>query len=662
MNCSRAAAGSRSRRLRGSMTLLSVEDVRRSVEGKELLRGVALSIGEGERLGLVGPNGSGKSTLVRILAGSEEPDEGERVLRRGLRIGHLDQDPKLPAGATARDAVRAGLVERTAVLARLDELHAQLARGAGERERSLLGEQERLEQRLERLGGHDVEHRIEAMLQDVGMPDPERDCARLSGGEARRVALARLLLSDPELLLLDEPTNHLDAFVIEWLEDWLLERDVPLLLVTHDRYFLDRIVTRIVELDRGVLHSYDGNYSAFVVARAERLASEDRQEATRMNLLRRETAWMRRGAPARTTKAKARIERFHDLVERAPEATSRELAFEIPPGPRLGDRVARFTGVGHAIGGRTLFRGLDLDLDPRERLGVVGPNGAGKTTLLRVLCGELAPTSGRVELGETVRFAAIDQGRTQLDPKKTVAEEVAGRSEHVRVGDRSVRIESFLDGFLFPGAMKHAPISKLSGGEKARVLLAKLLCAGGNVLVLDEPTNDLDLMALRALEEALLAFEGAVIAVSHDRWFLDRIATRIVHLDGHGNSGVHTGDMASLLERLARERDARTRAQTQRAADERAAAAMSAESSTASAASSVKAKRLAPWEQRELDALPAKIHALETKVAELEAKLADPALYRRPAEEQKAARDAHVDAAIELAALMERWEALEARA
>ncbi|MBM3978467.1 MAG: ABC-F family ATP-binding cassette domain-containing protein [Planctomycetes bacterium] len=638
------------------MTLLSVENIRRSVEGKELLRGIDLAIGDGERLGLVGPNGCGKSTLVRILAGAEEPEEGERVVRRGLRIGYLDQDPRLPVGSTAREAVRAGLVERAGVLARIDEVHAELARGAGSRERSLLGEQERLEQRLERLGGHDIEHRIEAMLQDVGLVDPDAACARLSGGEARRVALARLLLSDPELLLLDEPTNHLDAFVIEWLEDWLLERDVPLLLVTHDRYFLDRIVTRIVEIDRGALHSYEGNYSAFVVARGERLASEERSESTRLNLLRRETAWMRRGAPARTTKAKARIERFHDLLAGAPEATSRELAFEIPPGPRLGDRVVRLARVGHSIAGRRLFEGLDLDLDPRERLGVVGPNGAGKTTLLRILRGELTPSEGRVEIGETVRFAGIDQGRTDLDPAKTVAEEVAGKYEHVRIGERSVRIESFLDGFLFPGPMKHAPISKLSGGEKARVLLAKLLCAGGNVLVLDEPTNDLDLMALRALEEALLGFEGAVIVVSHDRWFLDRIATRIVHMDGHGGSGVHTGDVSSLIERLVREREARARRQGE------AKRAQSADIVSATAAlPPAKVKRLAPWEQRELDELPARIAVLEARVAEFDEKLADPALYRRPADEQKQARAAQEAAARELATLMERWEALESR-
>jgi ATP-binding cassette subfamily F protein uup len=639
------------------MTLLSVEGISRAVEGRQLLRDVALSIGDGERVGLVGPNGCGKSTLVRILAGAEEPDSGERTLRRGLRLAWLDQDPKLPAGRSARQAVREGLEERERVLRELSKVHDELAHGSADRQRSLLARSEVLEGRLERLGGHDIEHRIEAMLQDVGIPDPEAPCERLSGGEARRVALARLLLSDPDLLLLDEPTNHLDAFVIEWLENWLLEREMPLLLVTHDRYFLDRIVTRIVEIDRGGIYSYDGNYTAYVLARADRMAAEERHESARLNLLRRETTWMRRGPPARTTKAKARIERFHVLLDGAPDATSKDLAFEIPPGPRLGDRVIRLRGVGHVIDGRRLMGGLELDVQPRERLGVVGPNGAGKTTLLRIMTGAQQPSEGRAEIGETVRFAGIDQGRTDLDPLKTVAQEVAGKYDHVKLGDRTVRIESFLDGFLFPGPMKHAPIAKLSGGERARVLLAKLLCAGGNALVLDEPTNDLDLMALRALEEALLAFEGAVIVVSHDRWFLDRIATRIVHLDGLGNSGVHVGDLSTLLERLARKRADARAADARKSRDVEVRAAR-----TAVSAATVPTKRLAPWEQRELDGLPAQIAALESRIAALEARLADPALYVSPSEEQKRIRDEHATATPKLAALLQRWEALESRA
>jgi ATP-binding cassette subfamily F protein uup len=626
------------------MALIALDDVHKSYDDRVILRGVSLSIGDGERVGLVGPNGGGKTTLMRILAGVEAFDEGERSLRRDVRVGYLEQDPALDGELSVREAIRGGLARRAEVLAELERVHGQLAHARDVD--GLLARQARLEHELDALGGHDVEHRIEALVEDVGLADPESRCGELSGGERRRVALARLLIAAPDLLLLDEPTNHLDALVIDWLESWFLETRVPLFLVTHDRYFLDRVVDRIVELDRGELFAYEGGYAEYLEARAARLETERKTETSRQNALRRETAWMRRGPPARTTKAKARIHRFHDLVGAAPIPLASELDFEIPPGPRLGSRVIALRGASKRFGERVVVPPLDFELAAGERVGIVGPNGAGKTTLLRLCTGELAPDGGSVEIGETVRIARLDQLRTDLDPRKTVIEEVAGQGDHVLVGERSVRVESFLERFLFPGAQKYAPVARLSGGEKNRVLLAKLLCTGGNVLALDEPTNDLDLATLRALEEALLAFEGAVLVVSHDRWFLDRIATRVFHLDGRGGARVHVGAVTEQLADLAREREARKKPRE-------------AAKPAAAPARAPKPKRLAPWQQRELEALPEKITAAETELAELDAKLAEPALYTGPKSELDRVRARREELDGELAKLFARWEELE---
>src|SRR5262245_46347849 len=382
------------------MALLALEGVSKSYDGRTFLREVDLVLDEGERVGLVGPNGSGKSTLLRILSGLEPPDAGRRVLRRELRLGYLEQEPALDPDASVRTAARAGIVGRDRVLAELERVHAELAgAGVAELDRTL-ARQARLEEELERLGGHDVEHRLESTLQALGIERFEARCGELSGGERRRVALARLLLGTPELLLLDEPTNHLDAFVVDWLEDWFLETRTPLLLVTHDRYFLERVCDRIVELDRGELFSTPGGYAEYLEARAARLAAESKSESTRLNLLRRETAWMRRGPPARTTKAKARIRRHGELLAAAPEARAAELELELPPGPRLGTRVVRLAGVTKRLGGRTVVPPLELELAPGQRLGIVGPNGAGKTTLLRLVLGELARAAVGRELAQ----------------------------------------------------------------------------------------------------------------------------------------------------------------------------------------------------------------------------------------------------------------------
>ena len=642
------------------MALLTLTGIHKSYHSdRPLLRDVSLVLRDDDRVGLVGPNGAGKSTLLKILAGRLEPEEGERVLRRGVSIGYLEQEPRFAAGETIRSVVTAGLAGRDELLAELERVHEELARpDLGEDGlRRALREQERLEARLEELGGHDVEHRVEEAIDGVGLRDPDAGTDTLSGGEARRVALARLLVGSPDLVLLDEPTNHLDAFVVAWLEERLSALRMPLVLVTHDRYLLERVVTRIVEVDRGSTVEYDGGYSRYVQLRAARLLSEERAESARQNLLRRETEWMRRGPPARTTKAKARIQRFEELEKGERTPLPKELELEIPAGPRLGDRVVRLEGVSHCYGAREVLPTLDLELEPGMRLGVVGPNGAGKSTLLNILLGRLAPTTGSVAVGGTVSFSVVDQKRSELDPEHTVMEEVAGEGDHVYVDGRPIHVAGFLDGFLFPGARKHVLIRSLSGGERGRVLLAKLLLAGGNVLVLDEPTNDLDLATLRALEEALVAFPGSSVVVSHDRWFLDRVATHVLYLDGRGGWRLFTGDLSALIEKLAEERAEATRTEARAAAKSKPAATPA--STPASSASAVKS--LAPWERRELDELTERVTELETELAALDERLADPQLYAQGQSEARAVQEERERVQGQLVEATARWEELAER-
>jgi ATP-binding cassette subfamily F protein uup len=631
------------------MALLTLTDVAKTYDAnRPLFSGVSLTVRDEDRIGLIGSNGAGKSTLLRILAGQETPDAGERVMRRGTRVGVLEQEPTFEPGHTVREIVRAALEGRDELLAALEEVHAELAApelGADEMAR-LLKRQERLQNQLDELGGHDVEHLVEATIDGVGLAEPDAVCGTLSGGEARRTALARLLVASPDLMLLDEPTNHLDAFVIAWLEARLERLKVPLVLVTHDRYLLDRVADRIVELDRGSLYAYQGGYSHYVEERAARLAREGQAERTRLNLLRRETAWMRRGPPARTGKAKARVSRYEALVDDAPTPTPDELELAFPPGPRLGARVVSITGVKHAFDGVQVLGGLDLELAQGMRLGVIGPNGAGKTTLLRVLLGRLSPDAGEVAVGETVRFAEVDQRRSDLDPENTVVQEVAGANDHVSVGGRSIHVAGFLDGFLFPGRKKDVLIRSLSGGERGRVLLAKLMLQDGNVLVLDEPTNDLDLATLRALEEALCAYPGSVVVVSHDRWFLDRVATHVLHLDGKGAARLHTGGATDLLERIVQAE---------------APAPESRKKAARPAAAPVGPKKLTYMEQRELEELGGRIEALESALAKLDEQLNDASLYEGDGKRARDVQDQRTRASTTLDDALARWEELAER-
>jgi ATP-binding cassette subfamily F protein uup len=644
------------------MSLIQLTQVSKSYDFKPVLKGVDLTLNEGERVGLLGCNGAGKTTLLRILAGLEPPDAGERAAKKDLKLGYLEQAPPLDAASTVREAVQGGLTGRAEVLAALEQLHAQFEQhDLGEAKlESLMRRQSELETRLDALGGHDVDHRVDELVRHLGLRDAEAPCGVLSGGERRRVALARLLIAEPDLLLLDEPTNHLDALVIDWLEDLLIESRVPLLLVTHDRYFLDRVVDRIVELEHGRLTSCDGNYTFYLWQKGERDAAAEQAESGRRNLLRRETAWARRGPPARTRKSKARMQRYEQLLGDVPDPPLSSMELALPPGPRLGEKVVRFHAVEKSYDGRCVVPALEFEIGPGERLGIVGPNGAGKTTILKLCLGEVAPDAGRVVVGETVKFAAIDQARSSLDPEKTVLEEVAAQEGGVvKVGDGLVRVESFLDRFLFPGPAKRLPVKLLSGGERNRVLLAKLMIQAGNVVLLDEPTNDLDLATLRALEEALIAFQGSVVVVSHDRWFLDRVATRILHLDGKGGARLHVGALSSLLERFADERAEAERTESQRAAAERARAARRAVKPAAPSAKAPAKRKRGFLEQQELDALPDRIAGAEAEAAELDARFADAAFYSGPRAEVESARARRAELAAQIERFYARWAELD---
>ena len=625
------------------MPLITLQGVSKAYDdNRPLLTKVDLTVTSQDRIGLIGPNGAGKSTLLKMMAGVDTLDSGTRVLRNGLRIGYLEQEPVFDNDLTIEDAVREGLSEHHAVQTRLFATYEKLADGADVSDRI-----EDLEHQLERLGGHDVEHKIAASIHGVGLKDASLTCGNLSGGEARRVALAKLLVSAPDLMLLDEPTNHLDAFVIAWLEKQLTQMKVPLVLVTHDRFLLDRVVNKIVEVDRGSIYSYPGNYNEYLRLRIERIASQEKSENTRLALLKRETAWMRAGVLGRGTKANARIKRFDALARSKSLESDVKLEMEIPRGPRLGSKVIEIENLRFAYPEKKILNGLDLKIENGMRLGIVGPNGVGKTTLIKLLLGQLEPDGGSVTIGETVKFGTLEQKREDLDDEATVMEEIAGTGKYVVVGESKVHIAGFLNSFLFPGAKKLVKVGSLSGGERGRVLLAKLLLQDCNVLVLDEPTNDLDLNTLRALEEALCAFYGCVLLVSHDRWFLDRVATHVLYLDDRGGAFLHTGDVSSLLERWSPDAGI----------VEQVAEKMPVMANPEGKKSTSK-RKLNNKERLEFDGLLDEITTIEKEMATLDSKLSDPEIYATGDKQLAVLQKRRAELEALIVAKTKRWEEL----
>jgi len=492
---------------------------------KTVLDNVTLAFYPGAKIGVLGYNGAGKSTLLRIMAGVDQEYRGEAALAPGATVGMLEQEPHLDESKDVKGNVEDGVAETKALLDRFNELAANYSDETAE-------EFGRIQAQIEAADAWNLDTRLEYAMDALRLPPPDAEVSKLSGGERRRVALCRLLLQAPDLLLLDEPTNHLDAESVAWLEQHLAEYKGAIVAVTHDRYFLDNVAGWILELDRGKGIPYEGNYSRWLEQKQIRLAQEERSEKGRERTIAAELEWVRTNPKGKRTKSKARLARYEELISEERNVKLDEVQIHIPPGPRLGGKVLTATSLSKGFGERLLIENLSFDLPRAGIVGVIGANGAGKTTLFRMITGQEQPDSGTLEVGETVQLAYVDQSRDSLNPEKTVWEEISEGYEHIKVGEREVNSRQYTAGFNFKGSSQQARIGKLSGGERNRVHLAKLLRSGGNLLLLDEPTNDLDVDTLRALENALLAFPGCAIVISHDRWFLDRVATHVLAFEG----------------------------------------------------------------------------------------------------------------------------------
>ena len=626
-----------------SPALLSIKDLTLSFGRQQVLDGATLAVGEREKVGLVGRNGCGKSSLLRILAGTEFADGGIVSRRQGLVTGYLPQEFDLDEEADVQENVRSGAKP---VLDLIDNY--ETGNRGGMSESDLLS-------RIESLGGWDVDSRVKTAMTELGCPPPDKPVSLLSGGEKRRVTLARALVSRPDLLLLDEPTNHLDAESILWLEEYLTNAKHACLFVTHDRYFLDRIATKIAELDGGRIWLHEGNYTSYLSAKADRQAADAAREDRRQKFLKSEIEWVRAGVKARTTKSQSRLDSFYKTAAQSGPEEEQEMSLLIPPPPQLSNIVVDAKGISARAGERVLFEGLELSLEPGSCTGIVGRNGQGKTTLLRMLMGEQEPLTGKVVIGKKTVFNYVDQQRLALDTSKSLMEEIGGLSEYITWGGEKLHVRSYLKRFLFTDDRVTQRISVLSGGERSRLLLAKILCRGGNVLILDEPTNDLDLQTLRVLEEALLDFPGCVLTVSHDRYFLDRVCDRIIAFEGDGRVHVNEGNYSYYLEknkaRLNAERGAANAAE--KAAEKSAAA-------RAQAQGKPKPRKLTWKEERELEGMEAAIHSAEEEAAAIEAALHDPEFYVTRAAEAPALSAALAEKKDAVQRLYARWEALEA--
>ncbi len=499
--------------------------------GKQILKDIRLSFLPGAKIGVLGPNGAGKSTLMRIMAGIDTEISGEAWAAEGLKIGYLQQEPILDPAKDVAGNVYEGVAETKALLDRFEQVNAEFADEDADFD-ALGTEQAELQEKIDAAGAWDLERTVEIAMDALRCPPGDADVSRVSGGERRRVALCRLLLQKPDMLLLDEPTNHLDAESVAWLERYLEEYPGTVVAVTHDRYFLDNVAGWILELDRGEGIPFKGNYTSWLEQKQKRLAQEERAESARQRTLKHELEWVRQSPKARQAKSKARLQAYEVLLADAAKKAPEPGEITIPPGPRLGDLVIEAKGLSKAFGERLLIDGLDFKIPPNAIVGIIGPNGAGKTTLFRMIVGQDKPDSGTLRIGETVKLGYIDQSRDSLRAGKTVWEEISEGRDTVTLGKHETPSRAYVGAFNFKGADQQKKVGQLSGGERNRVHLAKMLKEGANVLLLDEPTNDLDVDTLRSLEDALLEFAGCVLIISHDRWFLDRVATHMLAFEG----------------------------------------------------------------------------------------------------------------------------------
>jgi len=501
--------------------------------GREVFKGITLSFLPGVKIGVLGVNGAGKSTLLKIMAGLEKDFGGEAWAAEGVRVGYLPQEPQLDPAKTVAENVRDALGDVVSWLERFNAISARFAEEITDDEmNALLAEQAELQEKIDAANGWEIDRQIEIALDALRCPPPDSPVTNLSGGEKRRVALCKLLLEKPDLLLLDEPTNHLDAESVAWLERTLRDYPGTVMVVTHDRYFLDNVTGWILEIERGRGIPFEGNYSSWLDQKRRRLAQEEKEETARMRALAAEAEWIASSPKARQTKNKARIQRYEELLAKSQEQAGGVAEIVIPPGPRLGGTVIEAEGLTKGYGDRLLIEDLNFKLPPGGIVGVIGPNGAGKTTLFRMITGQEQPDAGTLRIGETVKLGYVDQSRDSLDPNKTVWEEISGGTDVIYLGKRAVPSRAYVGAFNFKGSDQQKKVGILSGGERNRVHLAKMLKSEANVLLLDEPTNDLDVDTLRALEDALADFAGCAVVISHDRWFLDRLCTHILAFEG----------------------------------------------------------------------------------------------------------------------------------
>jgi ABC transport system ATP-binding/permease protein len=626
--------------------LLTANDLALSYGYQRLLEAVTLSVAPGEKVGLVGRNGSGKTSLLRILAGHQEPDTGDIARRRGLRVGYLPQEFELDVKLTVQENIEAGASDL------MDWIH-RYQTGAGS-EAELAG----LLSQIESVDGWNFQARLKAEASALAAPPLTAPVGPLSGGEKRRVALCRALAAQPDLLLLDEPTNHLDAESILWLEEFLHDFPGAVIFVTHDRYFLDVIATRVIELADGRCYSHPGNYTAYLESKAIRQQIAEQSERRRQRFLREELDWVRAGVRAQRSKPRHRLETFYNVkgLEAPPE--EREMDLLIPPPPDLGNMAVELENVGAKVGEggneRWLFRSLTASLKPGQCTGILGRNGAGKTTLLRICLGDRQPDAGTAKIGKKVIFNYIDQSRMQLDGTGTVLQEICPQgNETVLFGNQQLSARSYLRRFLFADDRANEMVARLSGGERARLMLAKVLRRGGNVLVLDEPTNDLDLPSLRMLEEALADFDGTVLVVSHDRYFLDRICDQVLAFEEQGLF-FQPGNYSYYLEKK-KEREARIQSMW------KPAVAPSIPEARGSANSVTRPRKLSFKEQREFEGMEAAILAAESRVQELERTLNDPGFHATRSKEAVGLIEELESAKLEVVRLYDRWEALSSR-
>lgn len=617
--------------------LATCRELQLRFSAQTVLNGAALTIHAGDKLGIVGRNGCGKSSFLKILARAEQPDEGEVSWKQGLVPGYLPQDMTLDDDRTVLENIRDGARHILDLIDEFESGHATPARLAD------------LQNKIEALDGWNLDPRIETDMKALNVPAPDRIVRDLSGGERRRVALCRALVGEPELLILDEPTNHLDTESIEWLEGYMKAYRGATVFVTHDRYFLDRVASRIAELDGGRFWSHEGGYADYLIAKEERQALDANTEVRRQKYLRRELEFVRAGVQARRTKEQKRVDRYYEVAAQEGPKEELDIQLVIPPPPKLGNIVVKLENVAMERGGKRLFRGIDLEFAGGTCTGIIGRNGLGKTTLLSILQGKLEPDEGKVTIGERTQFNYADQNRLVMDGSKNMLEEVGAGSDTVQFGSERIHIRSYLKRFLFTDETLHSRIDALSGGEQNRVMLAKILRVGGNFLILDEPTNDLDLATLRVLEEAILAFPGVVLVVSHDRFFLDRVADRIVAFEGDSRVVIQEGNYSYYVEKR-KEQLARSKP-------------IASASPVAAAPSKDRARAERPrkmsWkEERELEGMEPEILRVEERLAEIETAFADPDFYKQHAEADAMTKE-QTELKAKLETLYARWEELE---